>query len=212
MGGINPLFCGGVFALFLLLTTPTHAQPPPRSSVTNIFTENRDSSDRLIVTPYITRGEIERVQNLSRVTNFTRVHSYSGFFNVHPTYNSNMFFWFFPAAVSQNWSKFWSKFTNFKEFWSKLWKFWQFLPFLFQYNSENAPVVLWLQGGPGAPSLFGLFTEHGPFLVDSKSYLRFRSNPWSLTHSVLYIDNPVGCGMPNYCKLCAKTLQIICAN
>jgi hypothetical protein len=57
-------------------------------------------SDRLMVTPYLTRGEVEKAQNLSRVTNFTRVHSYSGFFNVHPTYNSNMFFWFFPAAVN----------------------------------------------------------------------------------------------------------------
>lgn len=70
------------------------------NSVTNIFTENKEPTDRLIVTPYITRGEIEKAQNLSRVTNFTRVHSYAGFFNVHPTYNSNMFFWFFPAAVS----------------------------------------------------------------------------------------------------------------
>jgi hypothetical protein len=91
------LFCAGIG---LTSAQQSSATKPSGNSVTNIFSENRDPSDRLIVTPYIARGEIEKAQNLSRVTNFTRVHSYAGFFNVHPTYNSNMFFWFFPAAVS----------------------------------------------------------------------------------------------------------------
>lgn len=69
------------------------------NSVTNIYSGNVENSDRLIVTPYITRGEIDLARNLSRVSNFTRVQSYAGFFNVHPTYNSNLFWWFFPAAV-----------------------------------------------------------------------------------------------------------------
>lgn len=70
------------------------------NSVTNIYSGNVENSDRLIVTPYITRGEVDLARNLSRVSNFTRVQSYAGFFNVHPTYNSNLFWWFFPAAVS----------------------------------------------------------------------------------------------------------------
>lgn len=32
-------------------------------------------------------------------------------------------------------------------------------------GSETAPVLLWLQGGPGSTSLFGLFAEHGPYVV-----------------------------------------------
>jgi len=37
---------------------------------------------------------------------------------------------------------------------------------LFQENPETAPVVLWLQGGPGGSSLFGLFVENGPYGVN----------------------------------------------
>ncbi|XP_063238224.1 venom serine carboxypeptidase-like [Bacillus rossius redtenbacheri] len=60
---------------------------------------------------------------------------------------------------------------------------------------ENAPVLVWLQGGPGASSLYGLFMEVGPFFVseDGESLIR---NPysWHKNHSIVFIDNPVGAG------------------
>lgn len=34
-----------------------------------------------------------------------------------------------------------------------------------QIKPESAPVLLWLQGGPGGTSMFGLFVEHGPYFV-----------------------------------------------
>ena len=40
----------------------------------------------------------------------------------------------------------------------------QFLPL--QTKQSKDPVLLWLQGGPGTSSLFGLFVEHGPFGVN----------------------------------------------
>uniref|UniRef100_A0A6V7M7A3 Carboxypeptidase n=1 Tax=Bracon brevicornis TaxID=1563983 RepID=A0A6V7M7A3_9HYME len=61
-------------------------------------------------------------------------------------------------------------------------------------NPKTSPVVLWLQGGPGATSLFGLFTENGPFMVTSNKTLAMRKYTWSTSHNLLYIDNPVGTG------------------
>lgn len=58
---------------------------------------------------------------------------------------------------------------------------------------ENSPLVVWLQGGPGATSLFGLFTEMGPYeVVGSK--LQERKYSWHHNYSLLFIDSPVGTG------------------
>ncbi|XP_014230751.1 venom serine carboxypeptidase-like [Trichogramma pretiosum] len=60
--------------------------------------------------------------------------------------------------------------------------------------SPKAPVILWLHGGPGDSGLFGLFAEHGPYIVDDDSRLGVRNVSWNLHHNILYIDNPVGSG------------------
>ncbi|XP_072365490.1 probable serine carboxypeptidase CPVL isoform X2 [Scyliorhinus torazame] len=116
----------------------------------------------LFLTPYLESGEIEKARELSLVGPLEgpAVKSYSGFLTVNKTYNSNLFFWFFPA---------------------------QTLP-------QNAPVLLWLQGGPGGSSMFGLFVEHGPYVVTKNLTLEARKVPWTSKYSMLYIDNPVGTG------------------
>uniref|UniRef100_A0A8D0B6T3 Probable serine carboxypeptidase CPVL n=2 Tax=Salvator merianae TaxID=96440 RepID=A0A8D0B6T3_SALMN len=63
-----------------------------------------------------------------------------------------------------------------------------------QVQPENAPVLLWLQGGPGGTSMFGLFVEHGPYVVHKNLTLSERNFPWTSKFSMLYIDNPVGTG------------------
>lgn len=35
----------------------------------------------------------------------------------------------------------------------------------FRNKNASAPVVLWINGGPGATSMFGLFLENGPMRV-----------------------------------------------
>ncbi|KAM3957891.1 venom serine carboxypeptidase [Aphomia sociella] len=68
--------------------------------------------------------------------------------------------------------------------------FWYFPPFT---KSASAPVILWLQGGPGGSSLFGLFTELGP-LIAKRDGFALRKYHWALNHHLIFIDNPVGTG------------------
>ena len=76
-----------------------------------------------------------------------------------------------------------------KEFHSNLF-FW-FFPA--ENNRHKAPVVLWLQGGPGASSLYATFYENGPFSIKG-THLERRGHYWSQELNVIYIDNPVGTG------------------
>lgn len=61
-------------------------------------------------------------------------------------------------------------------------------------GNKDAPLLLWLQGGPGASSLFGLFTEVGPFLIDESGALQARATSWNEHYHMVFFDNPVGVG------------------
>ncbi|KAF6829341.1 carboxypeptidase s1 [Colletotrichum plurivorum] len=56
---------------------------------------------------------------------------------------------------------------------------------------ENAPLAIWLNGGPGGSSIMGLLEENGPCLVNADSKTT-RLNPWSWSNEVnlLYLDQP----------------------
>ncbi|KAI0226670.1 putative serine carboxypeptidase CPVL [Lamellibrachia satsuma] len=87
--------------------------------------------------------------------------------------------------------KMYSGFLTVNETYSSNMFFW-YIPA--QQNPEDAPLLLWLQGGPGGTSLFGLFVENGPFGVDKNLKLVTRKFAWTSKYSMLYIDNPVGTG------------------
>ncbi|CAG9566580.1 unnamed protein product [Danaus chrysippus] len=59
---------------------------------------------------------------------------------------------------------------------------------------KTTPWIIWLQGGPGATSLAGLFDEMGPFELDNDLNLKKRKYTWTDEFSMVYIDNPVGAG------------------
>uniref|UniRef100_A0A1L8EID7 Carboxypeptidase n=1 Tax=Haematobia irritans TaxID=7368 RepID=A0A1L8EID7_HAEIR len=158
------------FALFFVGLCSGEKSPSYRKSFINpyprfkAFNDGGNPGEPLFLTPLIRDTTIPRefIQKKAQVngTQYHKVESYSGFLTVNPSFNSNMFFWYFPAEVDR----------------------------------AYAPVVLWLQGGPGASSLFGLFTENGPFEFNEKGDLKKRNYTWSKTHNLIFIDNPVGTG------------------
>lgn len=118
-----------------------------------------DNGVALILTPYLKENRTIDARNASRVNPeiFLGIESYSGFVTVNETYNSNIFFWYFPV--------------------------------------ENKPVnetpwLIWLQGGPGASSMTGLFDEIGPFFADPqgrlirKSYFELHLFTVTLTRNI----------------------------
>jgi len=61
-------------------------------------------------------------------------------------------------------------------------------------GNKDAPILLWLQGGPGASSLFGLFTEIGPFNVNANFTAVPREITWNQHYHLIFLDNPLGTG------------------
>ena len=62
-------------------------------------------------------------------------------------------------------------------------------------NPESAPLVIWLNGGPGCSSMDGLFLELGPFRIDNNNNLRINPYSWHNVANVVFIDQPVGTGL-----------------
>ncbi|KJF60508.1 carboxypeptidase S1 [Coccidioides immitis RS] len=58
-------------------------------------------------------------------------------------------------------------------------------------DPANAPLSIWMNGGPGSSSMIGLFQENGPCFVNDDSNSTYL-NPWSWNNEVnmLYIDQP----------------------
>lgn len=71
---------------------------------------------------------------------------------------------------------------------------------LFRHEDVSAPLVIWINGGPGATSMFGLFLENGPLRVQRNGtgpddfILMAAQSSWADKYNVIFIDQPVGTG------------------
>ncbi|USW52122.1 Putative peptidase S10, serine carboxypeptidase, alpha/Beta hydrolase [Septoria linicola] len=64
---------------------------------------------------------------------------------------------------------------------------------------ESAPLTIWLNGGPGSSSLFGMFNEVGPCevvqLADGTYGTQMRTFGWDRISNILFIDQPNQVGL-----------------
>ncbi|XP_047340252.1 serine carboxypeptidase-like, partial [Impatiens glandulifera] len=58
---------------------------------------------------------------------------------------------------------------------------------------RNDPIVIWLNGGPGASSSIGLFYENGPYKIIDQSLI-WNDFDWDQVSNIIYIDQPIGTG------------------
>jgi cathepsin A (carboxypeptidase C) len=61
--------------------------------------------------------------------------------------------------------------------------------------AKDAPLLVWLDGGPGASSMIGMLIINGPCLLDLQtSTTRFNPDSWTESFNVIYLDQPAGTG------------------
>lgn len=62
--------------------------------------------------------------------------------------------------------------------------------------SDDKPLVMWLNGGPGCSSVgYGATQEIGPFIVDAHGHdLKFNPYSWNREANMLFLESPVGVG------------------
>jgi len=66
-------------------------------------------------------------------------------------------------------------------------------------GGQRDPLILWLQGGPGASSLMGAFQEFGTYILNSDTTVVRNPFAWSRYANLLFLESPVGVGF-SYCQ------------
>ncbi|CAL1542449.1 unnamed protein product [Lymnaea stagnalis] len=129
------------------------------------FLEIVSASVPLFLTPYLEKGQIKEARGHSRVTEENTT----------------------GVTIPESYSGF---ITVDKHLKNHLF-FWFFPSAL----NASAPLLIWLNGGPGVSSMLGLFWENGPLELrsDRKDFQK-REHSWADPFAMLYIDNPVDVG------------------
>ncbi|MGW1196697.1 S10 family serine carboxypeptidase-like protein [Streptomyces sp. NPDC002536] len=107
-----------------------------------------------------------------------KVRSYAGHVHIdsteHPGKKNHLFYWFFESQTCS--------------------------PHVSVHDQQElisrTPLLIWLNGGPGASSLLGLFLENGPLSIgdDAAGTVSVTDTTWNQEAHVVYWDQPIGTG------------------
>ncbi|KAM5539968.1 hypothetical protein V8D89_006471 [Ganoderma adspersum] len=61
-------------------------------------------------------------------------------------------------------------------------------------NPESAPLMMWLNGGPGCSSTTGLLFENGPCTITSPNTTVPNPHSWTNVANMIFLDEPIGTG------------------
>jgi len=70
----------------------------------------------------------------------------------------------------------------------------------FRNTNADAPLIVWINGGPGSTSMFGLFIENGPLRVVQTGTtlddfeIKKADKAWTDDYHVVYLDQPANVG------------------
>lgn len=115
---------------------------------------------------------------------------WSGYLRVNKTYSNSSLYYIFYACPKANASS--------------------------PTDLAKYPIIIWLNGGPGASSMLGAFFENGPFELlwnsTSKKYYESKRNiSWNQDYHMMFVDQPIGTGgsyAQNYSELVKNQSQI----
>jgi serine carboxypeptidase-like clade 1 len=78
-------------------------------------------------------------------------------------------------------------------------------------TDPKAPVILWLNGGPGSSSILGMLQENGPLLINATGGLMKNPYAWTKKVNLVILESPSGVGY-SYCANSLKSPPAGCIN
>jgi carboxypeptidase C (cathepsin A) len=70
----------------------------------------------------------------------------------------------------------------------------QMFYWFFEAANSSAPIILWLEGGPGFSGMFQVFQGMGPYRISEKEEISYNEFTWNKRYNLLFVDNPCGVG------------------